>query len=92
MEAIHYYQAGELRTTVMRRGMRIVGRADAIQLVIGIQDLLDNANISDPAQIDAYQMFRFVLSRTPVSGLSTGQESRAGSHAIGMIEWRMTKG
>ncbi|KAK4684476.1 ubiquitin-conjugating enzyme E2 I, partial [Tremellales sp. Uapishka_1] len=28
------------------------------QLVLGIQDLLDNANIADPAQIDAYQMFK----------------------------------
>ncbi|GFZ48700.1 Ubiquitin carrier protein 9 [Saitozyma sp. JCM 24511] len=28
------------------------------QLVLGIQDLLDNANIGDPAQIDAYQMFK----------------------------------
>ena len=29
------------------------------QLCIGIQDLLDNANISDPAQIEAYQMYRY---------------------------------
>jgi ubiquitin-conjugating enzyme E2 I len=28
------------------------------QLVLGIQDLLDNANIGDPAQIDAYQLFK----------------------------------
>ncbi|EIW72062.1 hypothetical protein TREMEDRAFT_58215 [Tremella mesenterica DSM 1558] len=28
------------------------------QLVLGIQDLLDHANIADPAQVDAYQMFR----------------------------------
>ncbi|KAI9634074.1 ubiquitin-conjugating enzyme/RWD-like protein [Dioszegia hungarica] len=28
------------------------------QLLLGIQDLLDNANIGDPAQIDAYQMFK----------------------------------
>ncbi|KAK1922104.1 ubiquitin-conjugating enzyme/RWD-like protein [Papiliotrema laurentii] len=27
-------------------------------LVLGIQDLLDNPNIADPAQIDAYQMFK----------------------------------
>lgn len=33
-----------------------------IQLVIGIQDLLDNPNISDPAQIDAYQMFKCVMT------------------------------
>jgi ubiquitin-conjugating enzyme E2 I len=32
------------------------------QLCIGIQDLLDNANIADPAQIEAYQMYRSVLS------------------------------
>lgn len=28
------------------------------QIVLGIQDLLDHANIGDPAQIDAYQMFK----------------------------------
>ncbi|ORY33441.1 ubiquitin-conjugating enzyme/RWD-like protein [Naematelia encephala] len=28
------------------------------QIVLGIQDLLDNANISDPAQIDAYQLYK----------------------------------
>jgi ubiquitin-protein ligase len=33
--------------------------ADA-QLCLGIQDLLDNANIADPAQIEAYQMYRYV--------------------------------
>jgi len=32
------------------------------QLCIGIQDLLDNANIADPAQIEAYQMYRCVIS------------------------------
>jgi len=30
------------------------------QLCLGIQDLLDNANIADPAQIEAYQMYRYV--------------------------------
>jgi ubiquitin-conjugating enzyme E2 I len=33
------------------------GKAD-YKLVKGIQDLLDNPNINDPAQIDAYQMFK----------------------------------
>ncbi|KAL7418411.1 SUMO conjugating enzyme Hus5 [Cryptotrichosporon argae] len=28
------------------------------QIVLGIQDLLDNANAGDPAQIDAYQLFK----------------------------------
>jgi ubiquitin-conjugating enzyme E2 I len=36
------------------------GRGADPQLVLGIQDLLDNPNISDPAQIDAYQMFKSV--------------------------------
>ena len=31
---------------------------NSAQLVLGIQDLLDNANILDPAQIDAYQMYK----------------------------------
>jgi ubiquitin-conjugating enzyme E2 I len=29
-----------------------------IQLVTGIQELLDNANVGDPAQIEAYQMYK----------------------------------
>ncbi|ORX40606.1 putative ubiquitin-conjugating enzyme [Kockovaella imperatae] len=28
------------------------------QIVLGVQDLLDNANINDPAQVDAYSMFK----------------------------------
>ncbi|OCF61306.1 ubiquitin-conjugating enzyme E2 I [Kwoniella mangroviensis CBS 10435] len=28
------------------------------QIVLGVQDLLDNPNIGDPAQIDAYQMYK----------------------------------
>ncbi|WVQ84622.1 hypothetical protein IAT38_006777 [Cryptococcus sp. DSM 104549] len=28
------------------------------QIVLGVQDLLENANIGDPAQVDAYQMYK----------------------------------
>lgn len=41
--------------------------ANIIQIVLGIQDLLDNANIGDPAQIDAYQMFKWVLHDSNVN-------------------------
>ena len=42
------------------------------QLCLGIQDLLDNANIADPAQIEAYQMYRYVyvsrlMAKTPLA-------------------------
>jgi ubiquitin-conjugating enzyme E2 I len=30
-----------------------------LQLLLGIQDLLDDANVNDPAQIEAYQMFKW---------------------------------
>lgn len=30
------------------------------QILLGIQDLLDNPNVSDPAQADAYQSYTYV--------------------------------
>jgi hypothetical protein len=54
VETVHHNEAGMLaavrKTTTCRT-------AD-VQLCLGIQDLLDNANVSDPAQIEAYQMYR----------------------------------
>lgn len=31
-----------------------------LQLLLGIQDLLNDPNASDPAQVEAYTMFKFV--------------------------------
>lgn len=39
-------------------GQAGLGQSSHDQLCLGVQDLLENANISDPAQIDAYQMYR----------------------------------
>jgi ubiquitin-protein ligase len=33
-----------------------------IQILLGIQDLLNNPNIEDPAQADAYQIFWWVFN------------------------------
>lgn len=52
METIHHNEGG------MSSPMFQIGNRTESQLCLGIQDLLDNANISDPAQIEAYQMFR----------------------------------
>lgn len=32
------------------------------QILLGVQELLDTPNADDPAQLDAYTMFKFVLS------------------------------
>jgi ubiquitin-conjugating enzyme E2 I len=55
LEAADHHQAGEFSAaTPCLDGCP----AYTNQIVLGIQDLLDNANIGDPAQIDAYQMFK----------------------------------
>jgi len=33
-----------------------------LQILLGIQDLLNNPNIEDPAQADAYQIFWWVFN------------------------------
>jgi hypothetical protein len=36
------------------------------KILLGIQDLLDDPNVNDPAQSDAYSMFKYVLFLIPV--------------------------
>lgn len=55
MASVHHNQAGTSGYLVWHFWEDVVTDN---QLCLGIQDLLDNANISDPAQIEAYQMFR----------------------------------
>lgn len=33
-----------------------------MQILLGVQDLLDSPNADDPAQIEAYTMFKYALS------------------------------
>lgn len=74
MATFNHYEAGtfprthllmpSLFTPAVQRdhaGRLVRVRAD-FQLCIGIQDLLDNANVADPAQIEAYQMYRYAQS------------------------------
>lgn len=46
---------------------RADGRYDAAQILLGIQDLLDNPNIRDPAQEKAFVLFRDNKAEYPLS-------------------------
>ena len=42
--------------------MTLLVNKDGRQILLGIQDLLDDPNVNDPAQSEAYTMFKQVLS------------------------------
>jgi hypothetical protein len=56
MEGRYYHQAG-LAFIVYSL---TPGVTSARQILLGIQDLLDDPNVNDPAQSDAYTMFKSV--------------------------------
>jgi ubiquitin-protein ligase len=54
MEASHHHQTGE--PTFI--GVTFHDAQTITQVLLGIQDLLDDPNVNDPAQSDAYTMFK----------------------------------
>ncbi len=52
MEACHYYQTSGISSSVRDKKLTIS------QILLGVQDLLDDPNVLDPAQSDAYTMFK----------------------------------
>ena len=54
METRDYHQTGTWND------LDSVGRSQLLQVLLGIQDLLNDPNVNDPAQSDAYTMFKFV--------------------------------
>lgn len=67
MEARHYHQAGVLPQNPINNDP--IRHFD--QILLGIQDLLDDPNVNDPAQSDAYAMFKCVLFAHPCLKLTT---------------------
>lgn len=53
------------------------------QIVLGIQDLLDDPNINDPAQSDAYAMFKCVIHRL--------NDEPTNIFMLGTTKWHMSK-
>ena len=52
MEACHYHQTSG--TPSSKRDMKLM----LLEILLGIQDLLNDPNVLDPAQSDAYTMFK----------------------------------
>lgn len=52
METCHYYQTSG--TSSPKRDVKLM----LSQILLGIQDLLNDPNVLDPAQSDAYTMFK----------------------------------
>ena len=42
--------------------MRFTDYGEVLQVVLGIQALLNDPNVNDPAQSDAYTMFKYISS------------------------------
>lgn len=56
METCYHYQTGE--PFLLYTGMMVETNRLVFQILLGIQDLLDDPNVNDPAQSDAYTMFK----------------------------------
>lgn len=59
MEAGDHYQAGQLDWRVV---FQIKADLRSPQILLGIQDLLTDPNASDPAQVEAYTLYRWATS------------------------------
>jgi ubiquitin-protein ligase len=57
MEACYYHQTGGC--SEMSSGWRYPNAF--LQIVLGVQALLNDPNVNDPAQSEAYTMFKWVL-------------------------------
>lgn len=60
LEAGNNHQAG---TSVRRRILSLTFMLRTSKVLLGIQELLNDPNVNDPAQSDAYTMFKYVCSR-----------------------------